>query len=593
MLTLKNIKKIYEQGDEAVLYDINLTFNKNEFVSILGCSGAGKSTLLNIIGGLDDKTSGKLLINGKDIYKRDDLNLDYYRKNNVGFIFQNYNLIEHLTVYENVMLPLLLTNSKKKHKRVLKILDKTGLKGKKNSKICDLSGGQKQRVAISRALINNPDIILADEPTGALDYKTGYEIMNLIKKLSKNKLVIMVTHNKVLAKKYSSRIIYLDKGRVISDTNPSKEKNEYFSTKFKRAERYKDEILEEIPEVDEVLGTTAYDKILDAVDAALEGNQEVILSDIDALPLPETKRLVTTGGHFAYLKIAEGCDKHCTYCIIPKVRGNYRSVPMERLVNEARELAEQGVKELILVAQETTLYGKDLYGEKSLHKLVRELCNISGIRWIRILYCYPEEITDELIQVMKEEPKVCHYLDLPIQHANDTILKRMGRRTTKQELVNIVEKLRSEIPDICLRTTLITGFPGETAEQHEELMQFVDEMEFDRLGVFTYSPEEDTPAAGMPEQIEEEVKEDRQAEIMELQQEIAFDKAEDMIGREVLVMIEGKVADENAYVGRTYRDAPNVDGLIFINTNEELLSGDFARVKVTGALDYDLIGELL
>lgn len=359
------------------------------------------------------------------------------------------------------------------------------------------------------------------------------------------------------------------------------------------AERYKDEILEEIPEVDEVLGTTAYDKILDAVDAALEGNQEVILSDIDALPLPETKRLVTTGGHFAYLKIAEGCDKHCTYCIIPKVRGNYRSVPMERLVNEARELAEQGVKELILVAQETTLYGKDLYGEKSLHKLVRELCNISGIRWIRILYCYPEEITDELIQVMKEEPKVCHYLDLPIQHANDTILKRMGRRTTKQELVHIVEKLRSEIPDICLRTTLITGFPGETAEQHEELMQFVDEMEFDRLGVFTYSPEEDTPAAGMPEQIEEEVKEDRQAEIMELQQEIAFDKAEDMIGREVLVMIEGKVADENAYVGRTYRDAPNVDGLIFINTNEELLSGDFARVKVTGALDYDLIGELL
>ena len=233
MLTLKNIKKIYEQGDEAVLYDINLAFNKNEFVSILGCSGAGKSTLLNIIGGLDDKTSGKLLINGKDIYKRDDLNLDYYRKNNVGFIFQNYNLIEHLTVYENVMLPLLLTNSKNKHKRVLKILDKTGLKGKKNSKICDLSGGQKQRVAISRALINNPDIILADEPTGALDYKTGYEIMNLIKKLSKNKLVIMVTHNKVLAKKYSSRIIYLDKGRVISDTNPSKEKNEYFSTKFK------------------------------------------------------------------------------------------------------------------------------------------------------------------------------------------------------------------------------------------------------------------------------------------------------------------------------------------------------------------------
>ena len=359
------------------------------------------------------------------------------------------------------------------------------------------------------------------------------------------------------------------------------------------AQRYRQEIIDEIPEVDEVLGTTAYDKILDAVDAALAGQHEVILSDLDALPLPDTKRLVTTGGHFAYLKIAEGCDKHCTYCIIPKIRGNFRSVPMEHLLKEAQELADQGVKELILVAQETTLYGKDIYGENSLHILLKNLCKIPGIRWIRILYCYPEEITDELIQVMKEEPKICHYLDLPIQHANDTILGRMGRRTSKQELVDIIGKLRREIPDICLRTTLITGFPGETKEQHEELMEFVDEMEFDRLGVFTYSPEEDTPAAEMPDQIDEEVKLDHQADLMELQQEIAFDNAQDMVGREVLVMIEGKVADENAYVGRTYRDAPNVDGLIFINTDEELLSGDFARVKVTGAVDYDLIGELL
>ena len=359
------------------------------------------------------------------------------------------------------------------------------------------------------------------------------------------------------------------------------------------AQRYRQEIIDEIPEVDEVLGTTAYDKILDAVDAALRGEHEVMLSELDALPLPDTRRLVTTGGHFAYLKIAEGCDKHCTYCIIPKIRGNFRSIPMDRLVREAQELADQGVKELILVAQETTLYGKDLYGEKSLHILLKKLCEISGLRWIRILYCYPEEITDELIQVIKEEPKICNYLDLPIQHANDKILGRMGRRTSKQELVDIIGKLRSEIPDICLRTTLITGFPGETQEQHEELMEFVDEMEFDRLGVFTYSPEEDTPAAEMPDQIDEEVKLDRQAELMELQQEIAFDNAQDMVGREVLVMIEGKVADENAYVGRTYRDAPNVDGLIFINTDEELLSGDFARVRVTGAVDYDLIGELL
>ena len=359
------------------------------------------------------------------------------------------------------------------------------------------------------------------------------------------------------------------------------------------AQRYQQEIIDEIPEGDAVLGTTSYDHIVEAVEEALAGNGHVVLEDVDALPDVKEKRLVTTGGHYAYMKIAEGCDKHCTYCIIPKLRGNYRSVPMEKLLAEAKDLADQGVKELILVAQETTVYGKDLYGEKSLHKLLRELCKISGIQWIRILYCYPEEIYDELIQTIKEENKVCHYLDLPIQHASDAVLKRMGRRTSKAQLVEIIEKLRKEIPDISLRTTLITGFPGETQEQHEELKDFVDEMEFDRLGVFTYSPEEDTPAATMTEQIPEEVKEDRQAELMELQQEIAFDLAEDMVGREVLVMIEGKVADENAYVGRTYKDAPNVDGLIFINTDEELMSGDFARVRVTGALEYDLIGELI
>ena len=359
------------------------------------------------------------------------------------------------------------------------------------------------------------------------------------------------------------------------------------------AERYKEEIITEIPEVDAVLGTASYDHILDAVDEALKGHSYLKMESLDALPEVDTHRLVTTGGHYAYLKIAEGCDKHCTYCIIPKIRGNFRSVPMERLLKEARQLAEDGVKELILVAQETTLYGKDIYGEKKLPELLRNLCKISGIRWIRILYCYPEEITEELIQVIKEEQKICHYLDLPIQHASDGILKRMGRRTSKEELIQIIERLRKEIPDIAIRTTLITGFPGETQDQHEELMDFVDEMEFDRLGVFTYSPEEDTPAAVMPDQIDESVKEDRQAELMELQQEIAFEQAESMIGKEMLVMIEGKVADENAYVGRTYKDAPNVDGLIFVNTDEELMSGDFAKVKVTGACEYDLIGELM
>lgn len=358
------------------------------------------------------------------------------------------------------------------------------------------------------------------------------------------------------------------------------------------AQRYKEEIVQEIPEVDGVLGTASYDEILAALDHIFAGESFLKFKNIDTLPKNSKKRVVTTGGYFEYLKIAEGCDKHCTYCIIPKLRGSFRSVPMEQLLEQAQYLADQGVRELILVAQETTVYGKDLYGEKSLHILLKKLCEIPGIQWIRILYCYPEEIYPELIQTMKEEPKICHYLDLPIQHCSDKILKKMGRRTTKQELVEIVETLRKEIPDILLRTTLITGFPGETQEDHEELMEFIDTMEFDRLGVFTYSPEEDTPAAKMPEQVDEEVKLDRQAELMELQQEISLDKGNAKIGSVVEVMIEGKVADENAYVARTYGDAPNVDGYIFVNTDTELMSGDFARVHVTGALEYDLIGEL-
>jgi ribosomal protein S12 methylthiotransferase len=306
----------------------------------------------------------------------------------------------------------------------------------------------------------------------------------------------------------------------------------------------------------------------------------------------KTGRMLTTGGHYAFLKIAEGCEKHCTYCIIPSLRGKYRSVPMEELVAEAQSLADQGVKELILVAQETTLYGVDLYGKKMLPELLHRLAQIDGIYWIRIQYCYPEEITDELIETIATEEKVCHYLDIPIQHGSDRILKRMARRTTQAQLREIIGKLRERIPDIALRTTLITGFPGETEEDHEELMAFVDDMEFERLGVFTYSAEEDTPAATYPDQVPEELKEQRRDEVMELQQEIAFEKSENMVGRILDVMIEGKVADESAYVGRTYMDAPNVDGYIFVNSGELFMSGDFVRVKVTGASEYDLIGEV-
>ena len=364
------------------------------------------------------------------------------------------------------------------------------------------------------------------------------------------------------------------------------------------AQRYKQEIIDEIPEVDAILGTTSYEEIGNVLTRLFgeekEKKEEHISCFHDLKELPETakKRVMTTGGHYAFLKIAEGCDKRCSYCIIPYLRGPYRSVPMEQLLAEARELAENGVRELILVAQETTLYGKDLYGEKTLPKLLHELAQIPGIYWIRIQYCYPEEITDELIQAIKTEEKVCHYLDIPIQHASDRILKRMGRRTHKAELKERIGALRREIPDIALRTTFICGFPGETEEDHEELMEFVDEMEFERVGVFTYSAEEDTPAYSYPDQIPEEVKEERRADVMELQQEIAFEHCENMVGKVLDVIVEGKVADEPAYVGRTYMDAPNVDGLIFVNADEMLMSGDFVRVKVTGANEYDLIGEV-
>ena len=359
------------------------------------------------------------------------------------------------------------------------------------------------------------------------------------------------------------------------------------------AQRYKEEILKEIPEVDGIVGTASYDEVSHVLERALgETGKPACFKDINRLPERSANRMLTTGGHYAFLKIAEGCDKRCTYCIIPSLRGSYRSVPMEQLVSEARELAERGVRELILVAQETTLYGVDLYGRKALPQLLHELARIAGFYWIRIQYCYPEEITDELIETIRSEEKVCHYLDIPIQHASDGILRRMGRRTDQAGIRRIVEKLRQEIPDIALRTTMISGFPGETDEDHEKLLAFVDEMEFERLGVFAYSAEEDTPAAGFPGQVPEEIKEKRRDEVMELQQEIAFEKSEAMVGRILDVMIEGKVADEPAYVARTYMDAPGVDGYLFVNSGELFMSGDFVRVRVTGAAEYDLIGEV-
>lgn len=357
------------------------------------------------------------------------------------------------------------------------------------------------------------------------------------------------------------------------------------------AQRYQEEIRTEIPEVDVVLGTNSIDRIAEALKSAFDGGTFENFAPLADLPKTVGRR-VGSGLATGYLKIAEGCDKHCTYCIIPTLRGSYRSVPMEKLVSEAASLAEAGVKELILVAQETTLYGVDLYGKKSLHRLLEKLCGIEGLVWIRVLYCYPEEIYPELIHTMKVESKICHYLDLPIQHANDRILKRMGRRTTKAELADIIATLRSEIPDIVLRTTLISGFPGETDEEHRELVDFVSDMAFDRLGVFTYSREEGTPAAEMEDQIDEQIKEARRDEIMQLQQKISAKGGRSRIGSVLPAMVEGKMPDEGVYVTRTYADAPSIDGYLFVETQEQLMTGAFVNAYVTGSMEYDLIGEI-
>lgn len=356
------------------------------------------------------------------------------------------------------------------------------------------------------------------------------------------------------------------------------------------AERYRGEIMAEIPEVDAVLGTASFDEVISALNRCLAGEKSEVYNALTYLPLPDTKRVNTTCGYTAYLKIADGCEKFCTYCVIPSIRGRYRSVPMERIIEEATQLAKDGAKELILVAQETTLYGIDLYGKKMLPELLRRLCAIEGPEWIRLLYCYPEEITDELITVMKEEKKICRYLDLPIQHASDTVLKRMGRRTTKKDLVRLIKKLRRNLPGIALRTSLITGFPQETEEEHKELLSFVEEMKFDRLGVFTYSKEENTPAARMKGQIPSREKRRRQKELMKLQQTIAFQKAEERIGKRYMTLIEGKLPGEEVYLARTYMDAPGIDGYLFVESDEHYESGEFVKVKVTGAKGYDLMG---
>ncbi|WP_458458962.1 30S ribosomal protein S12 methylthiotransferase RimO [Pseudobutyrivibrio sp.] len=359
------------------------------------------------------------------------------------------------------------------------------------------------------------------------------------------------------------------------------------------AERFTDEILKDLPEVDAIIGTNSYDELVKAINIVLEknGKKPVFKKELVGLPR-DGRRVLTTGGHYAYLKIAEGCNKRCTYCAIPYIRGNYRSVPMEALLAEAKALAEGGVKELILVAQETTVYGIDIYGEKSLTRLLHELCKIEGIEWIRILYAYPEEITDDLIECMASEPKICHYIDMPIQHCNDDILKKMGRKTNKKDIMDIAARLRAAMPDISLRTTLICGFPGETEAMHQELLTFIKDMSFDRLGAFAYSKEDGTVAATMDNQVDDELKLKWQDEVMLCQKDISLSNNEKYIGRVLKVFIEGKLPEDGVFIGRTYRDTPSVDGFIFVNSDTELVSGQFVDVEVTGYDEYDLIGDV-
>ena len=358
------------------------------------------------------------------------------------------------------------------------------------------------------------------------------------------------------------------------------------------AQRYAEDIQQEIPEVDAVVGTTAYDQIWEVIEKTLQGKKDCYLAELNYLPSKLVARVQASSAYTSYLKIAEGCNKRCTYCIIPHLRGNYRSVPMEELLEEASQLAKNGTKELIVIAQETTVYGVDIYGEKSLPELLKKLCKIEGIEWIRLSYCYPEEITEELLITMRDEPKICHYLDLPIQHCNDSILKRMGRKTTKDELIGTLKKIRTILPDVTLRTTLISGFPGETEKEHEECLAFVSEYEFDRLGVFPYSPEEGTPAATMPGQIDEEIKRQWANEIMEAEQNVIFAQNEKLIGKKYCVIVDGYLPEEGVYMGRTYRDAPEIDGCVFFEAPYEIVSGTMLQVMITDANGYDLIGEI-
>ena len=359
------------------------------------------------------------------------------------------------------------------------------------------------------------------------------------------------------------------------------------------AQRYYEDLKELIPEIDVFLGISAIPNILADLKRVSDKEKIFDIPDNNLKQNASGRRFLNPPYHYSYLKIAEGCDKKCTYCSIPLIRGSYRSVPMDELIKEAEFLADNYVKELILVAQETTVYGVDLYGKKSLVELVNKLSEIEGIEWIRLMYCYPEEIDDDLIELLKNNSKVCKYLDMPIQHASDRILQKMGRRTSKKEITSLIKRLRKEVPGIAIRTSLITGFPTETDEEAEELCEFITKNKFDRLGVFTYSKEEGTLASSFKPQIKESIKKQRQKKLMEIQREISIKRNLSFVNKKFTAIIDGYNSEDGFYVARLYSDAPDIDGTVFIECEEEYLSGTFVKVKITDCSEYDLFGEII
>ena len=570
ILKVEQIQKYYgnKENITKAIDGISFDVEEGEFIGIMGASGSGKTTLLNCISTIDNVSSGHIYLDGKDITEIKEENIAKFRRENLGFIFQDFNLLDTLTIEENIALILTINKVQEKEidKKILQIAEKLGIKDILNKYPYQVSGGQKQRCASARAIVNNPKIadVIVINTCGFIE-SAKEEAINTILEMAEYK-------------KTGKCKVLIATGCLV--------------------ERYKEDLEKALPEVDIFLkysdyaeekgnSSVVFAKVLKEVYDKIESKKNVKLVDTD---LNFMNRVITTGEQYSYIRIAEGCSNRCTYCAIPYIRGNFVSRKMEDIIEEAKQIVSTGRRELILIAQDTSKYGKDIYGKPKLAELLTELCKIKDLKWVRFLYTYPEDITDELIKVVKENDKICKYFDIPIQHISDTVLKRMNRKCTGQSIKNTISKLRKEIPDVVIRTTLMVGFPGETQEDFEKLYEFVKETKFDKLGAFTYSKEDGTPASRLKEQIHPMTKKSRYNKIMKLQQEISKENEKKNIGRELEILIEGITPDKKYYVGRSYMDVPDIDGVAYVkNTSNEDLIGKYIKAKVVEVKDYDLI----